>query len=72
MFLYISDLVMALNPCLAERILQVKLLVVFVCVCGVSPIHASNTKMNLFTTAKMDKSASIYINLWINIFYFYQ
>ena len=45
---------------------------VCVCVCVVSPMHASTAKMNLFTIAEMDKSASIYINLWIKIFYFSQ
>lgn len=35
-------------------------------------MHASTAKMNLFTIAEMDKSASIYINLWIKIFYFFQ
>lgn len=67
--MYLRSL-MAVNPYSAKGTLQIKLLVV--CVCGVSPMHASTVKMNLFTTAEMDKSASIYINLWIKIFYFSQ
>lgn len=63
MFLYISDLCHGSEPMLSRRHAAGQTTCVCVCVCGVSPIHASNTKMNLFTIAKMDKSASIYINL---------